>query len=119
MDGLPAYNTASLIAKASKLVSHILGGSGGRPEGRGGIVSVGYFDNLAYSGWFLQIAYTSYKTNTTFKLHKVLLRCDYLNAPQQYRYAAINFMFSFDDGMFLGGSSLLYNLSNAGELQPL
>ena len=33
----------------------------GRPEGRGVIYLVGYFQNLAYSGWFLQSAYPSFK----------------------------------------------------------
>ena len=39
----------------------ILGeGFGGRPAGGVGMFSIGYFLNLAYSGWFLQIAYPSF-----------------------------------------------------------
>ena len=36
-------------------------GFGERPEERGGISSVEYSQNLAYSGWFRQIALPSFK----------------------------------------------------------
>ena len=36
-------------------------GFGWQPEQRGWEFSVGYFQNLAYSGWFLKIAYPNFK----------------------------------------------------------
>lgn len=47
-----------------------------RPDGRGGIFTVGYFHNLASFAGFSYVAYPSFNGVTTMPLTYVILRLD-------------------------------------------